>query len=101
MGNKLKQSKNDFQDIAGLSLEEAQNRGYKEKDFDETKVLIYKLYISATYDFNQIINILCPYCFYSEKGDICLYQFYDDLGKNVKSKIVVKKNNILKKWLMK
>ena len=78
MGNKLKQSKNDFQDIAGLSLEEAQNRGYKEKDFDETKVLIYKLYISATYDFNQIINILCPYCFYSEKGDICLYQFYDE-----------------------
>ena len=61
-----------------MSFQESKNKGYKEKNFDEIKVLIYIPYAAATWDFNQIINILCSYCFYSEKGDLCLYQFHDE-----------------------
>ena len=75
MGNDLNHSKKDFQEFAAMSSEEAENKGYKEKDFDEIKVLVYRKYSAATWDFHQIINILCPYCFYSEKRDLCIYDF--------------------------
>lgn len=78
MGNKLNHNKKDFQEFAAMSSEDAKYIGYNEKEFDELKVLIYSLYAATTWDFNQIINILCPYCFYSEKGDLCLYHFYDE-----------------------
>ena len=78
MGNDLNHSKKDFQEFAAMSSEEAENKGYKEKDFDEIKVLVYRKYSAATWDFHQIINILCPYCFYSEKRDLCIYQFKDE-----------------------
>ena len=91
MGNKLNHSKNDIKEFAALSFQEAKNKGYKEEDFDKIKAIIYKPYVAATWDFNQIINILCPYCFYNEKGDLYLNKFYDEnfreeFGKQYNSK---------------
>ena len=77
MGN-TNHSKKNYMEIAAMSSEEAENKGYKEEEFDKTKVLIYTPYTAATWDFHQTINILCPYCFYSEKRDLCLHQFYDE-----------------------
>ena len=40
MGNILNHSKKTCMELAALSFQEAKNKGYKEKDFDEIKVLI-------------------------------------------------------------
>lgn len=75
MGNQFEHNKKSCMEFSAMSSQEAKNKGYKEEDFDKVKVLLYKPYAAATWDFHQVINILCPYCFYSEKRDLCIYDF--------------------------
>ena len=44
-----------------------------------------------------IINILCPHCFRSEKGDINLYKFLDENFKKNYIRTMINKKNMKQK----
>lgn len=69
---------NDMYKIEDLTVEEAKSKKIKSDYFNNIKKGIYQIYYSFMKFDEGIINILCPYCFRSEKGDINLYKFLDE-----------------------